>query len=284
MKSLNGYRATHRNKWLLIKHNILTLQEVSLLEYYADIFDFDKKHKNFGTIEVYFSDISSIFGKSENTIRSWHNKLLSLGFIEKTFRLHVYKLKIPARYITPGLWKGEAAYYAEIEKDQSIETILLNFGINIKNGVKKTQSVEKKSDNTASKIPPIALGSSKDQSRDNLTIEEIPTIQKRSKQEYEEILQEGNYKEFEASDLELIDQLLTKELPSSQTESTSLRPTQKEKILKEKEQKVIEIPLVNHFQLTPTERFYVAIADKFPDPNSYFAWKERKQKSGQWKN
>jgi len=131
MKKLNGYRLTHRNKWRLIENKILILQELALLEYYADIFDFDKNHSNFGLFMVNFGNFSEIFNtSSDNTIRNWHNRLLELGFIKPTGNKNVYRLTIHDRYLTPGKWEGKASDYARQEKDQSIEVILQNFGIN----------------------------------------------------------------------------------------------------------------------------------------------------------
>ncbi len=46
----------------------------------------------------------------------------------------------------------------------------------------------------------------------------------------------------------------------------------------------LEIPITPNSQLTPTERYYEAIADKFPDPDSYLQWKARKQKASKWNN
>lgn len=132
MKKLNGYRASHRNKWLLIKHKILTLQELSLLEFYVDIMDFDCRHEKFSEFEVDFKEIKEIFNcKSPTTIRNWHSKLLLLGFISKTEKRGFYKISCPKRYISPGKWQGEASFYSRAEKGLAIENILSNFGINL---------------------------------------------------------------------------------------------------------------------------------------------------------
>ncbi|KKP86218.1 MAG: hypothetical protein UR89_C0029G0003 [Candidatus Roizmanbacteria bacterium GW2011_GWA2_35_8] len=101
MKKFNGYRPTHRNKWKFIQEGILSVQELSLLEFYADIVDFDRKHPNFGLFEVNFEEISQVFECSTGTVRGWNNKLILIGFIEKTSKRDWYKLICYERYIDP---------------------------------------------------------------------------------------------------------------------------------------------------------------------------------------
>ena len=165
MKKLNGYRVSHRNKWLFIQNGMLSIQELSLLEFYADIFDFDKKHQSFGQFPVNFDEIAKIFRcSSSNTVRNWHGKLLKLGFVKKTGAKNTYQLSCFLRYISPGVWDGKAAEYAEAEKDQSIATILQNFGIDLQQVEEKVQIIEKESQELGTKLPPRALGSFKGES------------------------------------------------------------------------------------------------------------------------
>ena len=167
LKKLNGYRPTHRNKWLFIQKGILSLQELSLLEFYADNLDFDEKNhpSSFGLFEIDFEEIAKIFDcKSDTTIRNWHDKLLKLGFIEETEHKRIFKLACFKRYITPGFWGGEAGKYAESEKDQPFETILQSFGLNPQVIEKKLQTIGENNTKTASISPPKALGSYKDES------------------------------------------------------------------------------------------------------------------------
>lgn len=224
MKALNGWRPTHKNKWLFIKHDILSLQELALLECYADIFDFDNKHTGYSYFEVYFEEIALIFRKSENTIRNWHNKLLSLGFIEKTTRIHKYKIKTPERYITSGKWKGEADYYAKLEKDQSIEIILSNFGIEYGRDGEKIQPVVKNKASTASKVPSIALGSSKDQSRDKQVTRGLDVKERKSPQEYEEKAKESQLEGLSADDMQWIDESLSGESSKEEAKIFTRKP------------------------------------------------------------
>lgn len=171
MKKLNGWRPTHKNKWLLVSYSILTSMELSLLEFYADIMDFDFKHgEKQGLIEVYYDEIAKFFKCSENTIRNRHNKLLYLGFINETSRKRIYRLACYERYITPGIqWKGKASKYEELERNQPIEIILQSFGLDLQTIEEKLQNIGKKlkertviKPNTDSR----GLGSSKDGYKD----------------------------------------------------------------------------------------------------------------------
>lgn len=197
MKKLNGYRPSHRNKWHFIEEGVLTVQELALLEYYADIFDFDKKHENYGLFEEDFTRTPTVFDCSPGTIRNWNRKLLSLGFILKTNRKHIYKLSCSDRYVTPGKWGGKAADYQEIEKDQNIEKILQSFEIDFQSIKEKLQQVKKtptdKSD-SKTKTSSIAIGSSKD----DLGIS-------RSDSEYRRIKREGCFPTLDIEDMKWID-------------------------------------------------------------------------------
>lgn len=164
MKKLNGYRPTHKNKWLFIQHGILSVQELTLLEFYADIMDFDKTHDIFGTFKPDFEEISLIFNcKSQNTVRNWHNKLLGVGFVSKTNKKGWYTLSCFERYITTGKWGGKATYYEKLEKDQPIAIILQNFDIDLQNIEEKFQPIANQSQEkveTTGNSNSIALGSS----------------------------------------------------------------------------------------------------------------------------
>ncbi|MFH0773625.1 MAG: hypothetical protein V1922_04925 [bacterium] len=212
MKKLNGYRPSHRNKWLFVKQNILSIQELSLWEYYADIVDFDKRHEKYGLFEVYFDEISLLLNKDENTIRNWHNKLLYLGFISITNRKHIFKLSCHERYVNTGKWEGKAAEYGKKEKDQSIENILESFGTNLQIVKEKLQSFgNNKQDkgNKTIKTDSIAIGSYKDE------IGFISTRQHslRSDKEYQKIKEELGPTSLSIEDMKWID-LNVKEDPN----------------------------------------------------------------------
>lgn len=204
MKKLNGYRPTHRNKWKLITTGVLTLPELSLLEYYADIVDFDYRHGSHGLIEVYFDEIAAIFDNSESTIRNWHKVLLTLGFIQETSKKHILKLTCFERYISPGCWKGKAAEYGEKEKDQPIEIILYSFGINFQTVKEKLQQVKKnirENSLETDKSSSIAIGSSKVEYVSNPPTSSLP-----NQNDYKKIKEEENFKYLSEEDMKWIDE------------------------------------------------------------------------------
>jgi len=173
MKKLNGYRPSHRNKWKFIEHGVLKVQELALLEYYADIMDFDKHHDKFGHFEVDYKEISIHFNNTENTIRGWHIELLRKGLIKKTTDKKTYILSCFERYIGSGKWGGKADHFAKLEKNQSPAVMFQNFGTNFQFIGKKSQNIGQKVKKTGKKIDnnivpttqpkPIAIDSSKDE-------------------------------------------------------------------------------------------------------------------------
>lgn len=152
-----GHRASHRNRWLLLKDSILTPQEFLLFEFYIDSMDFDPDHKNFGLFDAFTEETKQYFNKEEETIRDWHNGLLNKGFIELVNKKReVFKIKSPARYVTA--FGGKAN---EFVKEEVITPTLDYFLQNICFFPEKTEI--KPSSNTvlASEDTPKALGSSK---------------------------------------------------------------------------------------------------------------------------
>jgi hypothetical protein len=158
-RKLNGYRCSHRNKWILLHEKVLSLQALMLLEFYVDIFDFDSKHETFGTFTVDFSAFSTIFNCSLSTIRNWHRELVGGGYVEPTDTRNVYKLINALRYIVPGHWKGQASYYSEFEKNQPVTEIVQLMKQNV-------QPVTAEPTLSPRLPRPIALVSSKDESSD----------------------------------------------------------------------------------------------------------------------
>jgi hypothetical protein len=168
-RKLNGYRCSHRNKWLLIQSEVLTLQELALLEFYLDIFDFDKYHQNYGLIEVDFSKIVEIFNTSERTIRNWHNGLLHKGFIRGTGTKKLYSILTPERYLPAGKWAGKASEYSKSEKNCDVSEILKSVSDNrktlsekLKPNSQSVKPVSQKLQSQASCKQPKAIGSYKD--------------------------------------------------------------------------------------------------------------------------
>lgn len=206
---LNGYRASHRNKWLYISNGLLSVQDLALLEYYADVMDFDRNHPQFGSVKLNFDQIAAIFACSPNTIRNWHKKLLSVGFIKKASSPHLIQVVCAPRYITPGFWKGEAAQYVKKETDQPLKTILQNFGINLHPVGENLQPVVNGQEDKAENNRRIAIGSSKDDSR--LYPKEVLIKQEvRGGEKYQQIHDEGNYQYLTPDDMRWIDENIIK--------------------------------------------------------------------------
>lgn len=168
---LNGYRPSHRNRWVLINSGILKPQEFLLFEYYLDIMDFDPSHTNtYGTFTYCPKEISLIFGRKKPAINSWHRTLLQSDLICSTSTKNIYEIPNANRYITPGKWQGQAGEYARQEKHMShqeiIDSLKRNTNIdykNTKNNRKIVNPHQIKTDASES-CPSKALVSSKDES------------------------------------------------------------------------------------------------------------------------
>jgi len=217
--TLNGYRPSHRNKWRLVQYGILNIQELALLEFYADIVVFDKKKPNYGSFKTDFGAFAKVFNcKSENTVRNWHSKLLELGFIKRTTDRNIYHLLNHERYISPGWSGGKAAYYVGLEKNQPIGVILQNLGVS-------PQSAAESTDEEAwseGKITTKALGSYKDGYEDNTVGRREVVIQQevRTAAEYQNIFSRGNYQSFTPEDMLWTDENTKEEIevPNEETE------------------------------------------------------------------
>ena len=201
MKILNGYRASHRNRWKLLQENVLNFQEFNLFEYYLDTMDFDQKHKDkFGTFEVYFDEICIVFNKQRDTVKDWHSGLLQKGFIvSHDAKRNLFKIKSPLRYITGEVWGGKATEYAKQEKiTSSLDFLLENVCFSPENLEKKPKFRPILDTNNTTR----ALGSfnndvSKGSSDKVVVIRQEP----RSTSEYEKIKQEGNFQDLTVEDM-----------------------------------------------------------------------------------
>lgn len=201
---LNGYRANHRNRWFLITKKILTLQEFLLFEYYLDLMDFDKSHGDkFATFEAYLDEVAVVFNKKIDTVRLWHNALLSKHFIQiVNLRRHLFIIKSPLRYVI-GLttWGGEAAKYTKEEKNQTNEFILEN----LRFFQPKTGKIQPKSTDLTDISTPKTENSLSSSKGDSIVNHKKIVIEQevRSDEEYRDMLKEHD---FSVSDMKLIDQ------------------------------------------------------------------------------
>lgn len=204
---LNGFRASHRNRWLLIKKGVLNIREFLLFEYYLDSIDFDTRHDNFGEFEAYHEDTAKIFNKEPDTVEDWHNSLLKKGFI-KIFdeKRKLFKVKSPERYGT--VFGCKAGEFTENEKITPTLGFILN---NICFFPEKAEINPPKSISTATKNTSKALGSFKV----NLGLSNVVNVSQkvviikqevRSDEEYQKIYADGNFEGLNPDDMRWIDE------------------------------------------------------------------------------
>ena len=232
--SLNGYRASHRNKWRFIQCGILSLQELSLLEFYADTMGFDKRNPQCGLIAVNFENIAYIFGNSPGAVRLWHKRLLAVGLIKETATRGIFSLTCYERYIGPGKWQGKAVEYADSEKNQPVEIMFQNFEINLQEIKQKIQEVEKKPQINLKISPPIAIDSYNVKS--SFIPKQVFISQPiRTNEEYQRIYEEGGYRLLLPDDMRWIDGNLGGKSINANTQTL--------------EEKAIEVFFNNDFEL-----------------------------------
>ena len=191
---MKGYRATHRNRWTLLKRNILTAKEFLLFEYYLDLMDWDPKHRIYGEFQTFLEDTATVFDLSEDAIRIWHNGLVSKNFILLVSkRLGKYKIKNPSRYLLDGRKGGKASEFGKQENEiDDFETVLKNICFS-------QQKIEKNQQNTIKSASTYVepLISSK---VDDLSMSPI-----RTREEYRQIKKELDFKLLTEEDMEWID-------------------------------------------------------------------------------
>jgi len=159
---LNGFRPTHRNKWLLVQKKLLNLQQIAFFEFCLDQMGFDETNSYYGKFELSISKVQKLFNiKSYTTVWNWINKFIDLGLIEKTSDKAIYKIPNPKRYIHCGVWNGEAFIFAKAETNQPVEVIFQNIGIKTQSFEDKYQPVGKVGLNDLKQCSVKALSSSK---------------------------------------------------------------------------------------------------------------------------
>jgi len=209
---LNGYRATHRNRWFLITKKILNPQEFLLFEYYIDLMDFDRSHgDNFATFEAYLKEVAPVFNKKEDAVRKWHNGLLSKHFIKIVDPLrHLYTVKSPFRYVIgKDQWGGEASQYAKEEKEKQNPDFILQ---NICFFQPQTENIQLKSvekTDISANTTENSLSSSKNNSMVNqYKVVVIPPIV-RSEEEYQKMFADNS--DFSIENMKLADECTAEE-------------------------------------------------------------------------
>lgn len=202
---LSGYRASHRNRWLLLKNGVLTPQEFLLFEFYLDSMDFDLKHENFGLFIAFTEETTQYFNKEEETIKDWHNGLLNKGFIELVNKKRgQFRIKSPKKYVTA--FGGKAKEFATEEKNTPTLDFILQ---NICFFPEKAEINPQNHSVLALKDTSKALGSSKGEYKVpfNGSKKVVVISQKvRSEADYLKIRQESNFETLSTEAMKWIDE------------------------------------------------------------------------------
>ena len=145
----NGHRPSHRNRWLLLKHKLISKNAFILFEYYLDQMDFDISHEAFGTFERDLEHISELFSYTNihpyNSVRNAHNELIKLSLISETKKTHIYKVTNPKRYIAQTQkWQGKALEYVRQEMLMSDQKIIQNMKQEVQFNEHNVQYTEQK--------------------------------------------------------------------------------------------------------------------------------------------
>lgn len=210
---LIGYRATHRNRWLLKINKILDDKEFLLFEYYLDAMVWDLAHLKAGVFEVFFDEIAPIFDKSNDTIRDWHNGLLNKGFIQLVDeKRKLYTIKSPERYQFDGRKGGKACkYYEDEEANPTIEFLLQNVCFS----PQKVGKIQQNTTNLASNDKK-ALISSNVECISNIPngYRKVVTLKQkvRSPEEYKQMYKESGSQGLSPDDMRLADEVTHEEI------------------------------------------------------------------------
>ncbi len=210
---LIGYRASHRNRWLLITNKILDDKEFLLFEYYLDAMVWDLTNFKAGVFEVFFEEIAPIFNKSISTIRDWHNNLLEKGFIQLIDKKRsLYSIQSPARYQFDGRKGGKASkYYEDEEANPTIGFLLQNICFSPQKFGKNQQNTT----NLASNDKKALISSNVECiSNTSTSYKKVVTLKLkiRTPEEYQQIYQENGYQGLSPDDMRLANEVTHEEV------------------------------------------------------------------------
>jgi len=125
---INGYRPSHRNRFLLVKNNVLTKEEFVVFEYLLDQMGFDRRNDKFGKVEINYADIATVLQYSTklpyNSVRTKIKKLVNVGILVP-HKKHIFTVFNAERYVaTSKKWGGKASEFREAEHNQHFEQII----------------------------------------------------------------------------------------------------------------------------------------------------------------
>jgi len=196
----NGYRPSHRNRWLLVKEGVISRQVFLFWEYCLDQMLFDKRNEAYGTAEIDFDEVMSIFRvTSPSSVRDWYKELKALGLITVVNKkYHRVRITNCDRYIEGG--NGNIGLYEEREYKQSTDVIKQSIGFNNQPTDENNQSTDE--------ISPILLKSTKSKALSSFKVglgsetrQEVRTIE-----EYREICKGEEYSHLTPEDMQWIDE------------------------------------------------------------------------------
>lgn len=161
---MNGYRASHRNRWLLLETKTLTPSELFLFEYIIDSAVFDKSKEEYGIAHIQISHIAEIFQYSaRNSIYTKLSKLETVGLIKKVENgwTKLIITNFPRYLLQNKPQFGTAHIYSKSETNQSIEQRLQSIGIEGQSIDQSTQYTEQSDYQIQTSNNPKALDSFK---------------------------------------------------------------------------------------------------------------------------
>lgn len=213
---LNGYRASHKNKWFLITKRILTPQQFILFEYYLDLMVFDKEHKDlFGKFQAYPEEVANVFNKTVESINEWNNGLIAKGFISLVNKKRcIYTVKSPLRYVV-GLdqWRGEASIYAKAEKKKPEEFILGNMVFFLQKEENIQPKSSKNGDTTINTTENSLISSNNGLVSSSYSVRVVDLKLKiRTSEEYNKIYEESGFKGLSPDDMRIADEVTHEEV------------------------------------------------------------------------
>jgi hypothetical protein len=211
----NAYRPSHRNRFLLVQHEVLTRDEFIILEYCLDQMGFDRRNEKFGRVEIDFNTISSVLQYSTkppfNSIRTKIKKFVELGILITTGKKNTFEVFNAERYIaTSKKWGGKASEFREAEHNKPFEQIVQNIAPNFQTTEQIVQPLEQNVRKYLKVDAPRTLVSSKVNSNVNNPVVTTPPItNKRTMADYQRFYDEGIYQPLVPEEMKWLDEHMT---------------------------------------------------------------------------
>ncbi|MGD9129635.1 MAG: hypothetical protein PVJ09_04075 [Candidatus Woesebacteria bacterium] len=210
--NFNAYRPSHRNRFLLVKHEILTREEFIIFELCLDQMGFDSRNSQYKKVKIDFKQFASCLGySSTNSIRTKITKLTTLGILIPTQEPQTYEIFNAERYIaTTKKWGGQASQFQQKELNQSFEQIIQNIAPNFQITEAKVQSFEQTVRNCLEIDSPRTLNSSKVNSKVNSpVVTTLPVGNQRTMADYQRIHKEEGFQYLPPEDMKWLDEHIT---------------------------------------------------------------------------